>query len=90
MSKQYSIAHARANLPTIVDEVEAGSEVELTRRGRPVAIVISRQRYARLQAARPRFGDRYRAFLERFQLEDIGADDLEGLRQPGVGRAVDL
>lgn len=90
MPKQYSIADARANLPTIVDEVEAGSEIELTRRGKPVAMVISRQQYARLQAERPRFGDRYRAFLERFGLEDIGADDFEGVRQPGVGRAVDL
>lgn len=90
MSKQYSIADARAKLPTIVDEVEAGGAIELTRRGKPVAMVISKQQYARLQAERPRFGDRYRAFLEQFELEDIGTDAFQGLRQPGVGRAVDL
>jgi len=90
MSKRYSIADARANLPTIVDEVEAGGEIELTRRGKPVAMMISRRQYARLQSDRPRFGDKYRAFLERFQWEDIAADSFEGLRQPTAGRTVDL
>jgi prevent-host-death family protein len=41
MSKQYSIAEARRNLPTLVNEVESGTEVELTRRGTPVAVVVS-------------------------------------------------
>jgi prevent-host-death family protein len=40
-SKQYSIAQARSSLPTIVDEAQAGVDVELTRRGKPVAAVIS-------------------------------------------------
>ena len=90
MSKQYSIVDARAKLPKILDEVEAGGEIELTRRGKPVAMVISKQRYERLQAERPRFGDRYRAFLERLQMEGIGAQDFAGLRQPDVGRTVEL
>ncbi|HTQ03845.1 MAG TPA: type II toxin-antitoxin system prevent-host-death family antitoxin [Polyangiaceae bacterium] len=33
MAKTYTTANARAKLADIVDEVEAGSEVELTRRG---------------------------------------------------------
>ena len=36
MSKRYSIADARRNLPSLVDEAESGAEVELTRRGKAV------------------------------------------------------
>ena len=38
MSKSYSVANARARLANIVHEVEAGAEVELTRRGKKVAV----------------------------------------------------
>jgi prevent-host-death family protein len=74
MEKQYSIANARANLSAICNEVEAGGEIALTRRGKPVAVVISCRRYARLLSDRPTFRDRYRAYLDRFCLEEIGVD----------------
>ena len=41
MTKRYSVAEARSSLPTIVDQVEAGQEIELTRRGIGVAVVVS-------------------------------------------------
>ena len=75
MSHQYSIAEARSRLPTIVDEAEAGGEIELTRRGKPVAVVVSCQAFERLRDRRRHFGDAYRAFLERHSLEEIGLDD---------------
>lgn len=36
----YSIADAKARLSELVDKVEAGEIVELTRRGKPVARVV--------------------------------------------------
>lgn len=92
MTKRYSIAEARASLPSIVDEVEAGNEIELTRRGKSVAVVLSRQLYDRMRAPRPAFADGYTAFRERFDLKEIGdeGDVFEGLRDPAPGRAVDL
>jgi prevent-host-death family protein len=72
---QYSIAEARSRLPTIVDEAEAGGEIELTRRGKPVAVVVSSQAFERLRGGRRHFGDTYRAFLERHSLKEIGLDD---------------
>ena len=36
MSRKYSIAEARARLPAIIDQAEAGQEIEVTRRGKPV------------------------------------------------------
>ena len=75
MSHRYSIAEARSRLPTIVDEAEAGREIELTRRGRPVAVVVSLQAFERLRGDRRQFGEAYRAFLEQHSLDEIG---LEG------------
>ena len=36
----YNVTDARANLPEILDRVEAGDEVTLTRHGRPVAVIV--------------------------------------------------
>jgi len=38
MQKQYSIAEAKNKLPAIIHDVEEGSIVQFTRRGRPVAV----------------------------------------------------
>lgn len=90
ISKRYSIAEARANLPSIIDEVAAGGEVELTRRGKPIAVVISRQEYDRLRSARPRFTDAYQRFLGRFRLEEVGLerDFFDAVRGSEPGRKV--
>ena len=92
MSHRYSIAEARSRLPTIVDEAEAGREIELTRRGQPVAVVVSCQAFERLRGPRRRFGDAYRAFLDRYALDEIGLDDNLGssTRDKTVGRTVVL
>lgn len=37
--KSYSVAEARAQLTSLLDAVSAGEEVEITRRGKPVALV---------------------------------------------------
>src|SRR5688500_16236289 len=95
MSKRYSVAEARAALPAIIDEVAAGSEVELTRRGKPVAVVVSRQEYDRLRAAKPKFAEAYAHFLQRFKLNEVGLDDdffdtLRDKREKSSGRKVRL
>jgi prevent-host-death family protein len=52
MPKRYSIAEARSNLPSIVGQAEAGREIELTRRGKPVAVLVSLQEGACVAGAR--------------------------------------
>ena len=74
MTKSYSMADARANLSDILDAVEDGKEVQLTRRGFPVAVVLSQERYDALRGERSNFGDAYRAFIERHAPVDIGLD----------------
>jgi prevent-host-death family protein len=92
MAKSYSVADARAQLPEILDEVQAGKEVELTRRGRRVAIVLSPQRYEALSGKHSSFADAYRAFVVRHAPEDIGLepDFFDSLRNREPGRKVRL
>src|SRR5690606_17744107 len=92
MQKRYSISQARANLPSIVDRVEGGESVELTRRGKPVAAVISIQDLERLRARRASFSTAYGRFLGQWALEDVGVEDgfFDAARDAGPGRDVDL
>jgi prevent-host-death family protein len=92
MSKRYSIADARANLPSIVDEAESGQAIELTRRGKPVAVIVSLRELERLRGARPQFSDAYRKFLESHTPRDVGidADFFRSMRDREPGRKVSL
>lgn len=91
MSRKYSMAEARSSLPRIIDEAQAGLEVELTRRGQPVAVVVSRREVDRLRAKRQHFGGAYRRFLEQFSLDEIGLErDLAATREKSTGRKVSL
>ncbi|MEP7000571.1 MAG: type II toxin-antitoxin system Phd/YefM family antitoxin [bacterium] len=92
MTHRYSIAEARSRLPTIVDQAEAGGEVQLTRRGKPVAAVVGLRELERLRGERPQFGAAYRAFLEEHALDEIGLeDDAFALsREKSAGRKVVL
>ena len=92
MSRRYSIAEARSNLPTIVDQAEGGQEIELTRRGIPVAVVISLREVVRLRGERAPFGDAYRRFLKAHSLHEVGLDDgfFNSTRGGEAGRKVAL
>jgi prevent-host-death family protein len=92
MSRKYSIAEARASLPAIVDQAEAGQEIELTRRGKPVAAVVSVRELARLRGAAGSFAAAYGKFLKEHDLAEEGLDEefAVSLRDRGAGRSVSL
>ena len=92
MAQSYAIAEARANLPTLVDEVEAGAAVELTRRGKVVAIMISVAEYQRLRSKHPSFQEAYQRFLKKHSLDKVGLEPnfARKLRDRSSGRKVDL
>jgi len=92
MSRRYSIADARTSLPTIVDQAEAGERIELTRRGKPVAVVVSVREFERLRGDRPRFADAYRKFLDKHSVQEIGleSDFAATARDKTTGRKVSL
>jgi antitoxin Phd len=92
VTKEYSIADARRNLPGVVDAVEAGAEVRLTRRGRPVAVVVSVDEFDRLKQKRASFAEAFGEFRKRFPEGSGGVERRYwgSLRDRGSGRKVVL
>src|SRR5437867_12575026 len=90
MSQRYSIAEARSRLPSIVDQAEAGAEIELTRRGQPVAVLVSHREFERLRGKRLHFRDAYRKFLKTHPLQELGVDEdfAASVRDRTTGRKV--
>ena len=88
MGKQYPIGRARDRLPAIVHEVERGSAVELTRRGKPVAVMVSVQDYQRLSSGRPDFWGALEAFRRSVDLRelDIQPGTFDAVRETSPGR----
>ena len=91
MSNRYSIAEARDSLAKLVHDAEKGVAVELTRRGKPVAILVSLNEYEKLQKRSMSFWEAFEQFRTEVDLKSIGIEPstFEGLRDRTRGRAVD-
>jgi prevent-host-death family protein len=91
MSKRYSIAEARHNLAAIVHEAERESPVELTRRGEPVAVLLSLEAYQRLLSKEIHFWDAYTAFCNSIDLAQLNIEPslFEDVRDRSPGREMD-
>jgi antitoxin Phd len=74
MNKRYSIADARNRFPALVHEAEQGCTVQITRRGRPVAVLLSLQEYSRLTGDRGGYWDAVQRWRQETDLE--GMDDV--------------
>ncbi len=85
---RYSIAEARNRFAEIVHDLKHVSRVEVTRRGRPVAILISVEEFEILLSGNVTFTGAYEAFRSKFDLarEGIEPADFEGLRDQSPGR----
>ena len=64
MDDGYSIAEARNNLARLVHDAEDGDPVHLTRRGLPVAVILSLADYEHMRAAGEGLWDRLRRFRD--------------------------
>jgi len=87
--RRYSIARARAELPTLLRAVERGAEIEISRRGAPIAVILSVADRARL-SARKSFGDAFDAFVAGAASPAVGRDHFAHLRSRSPGRKVKL
>lgn len=92
MQKQFSIAEAKNRLPSIIHYIEKGPYVELTRRGKPVAVLLSIQEYERLSHKYTGFWNALSVFRQNIHDEgiEISNKDFEDLRDPFTGREVEL
>jgi len=88
MMPRYSIAEARNRFAEIVHDLKHVSRVEVTRRGRPVAILISIEEFEMLRAGSVTFTSAYEAFRNTFYLAkaEIEPKAFEDLRDPSPGR----
>jgi prevent-host-death family protein len=85
--RRYSVAEARDRLPALVHEAQA-VPVEITRRGTPVAAIVSIEDYQQVLRARQGFGDLYERFRREAASADLDAASraLVDLRDPSPGR----
>ena len=86
-------ASARANLAELVREAEAGRSVELTRRGKSVAVLVGSEQYDRLLGRGARFSaawDAFRAEVDVPSLEIEPEEIFAGVRDASPGRGSDL
>jgi prevent-host-death family protein len=67
---QTSIAGARDKLASLVHQAEDGAAVEITRRGRPVAVLLSYHEYQRLLGEGPSFWDAMMAWRNSSHVDD--------------------
>ena len=86
-----SVADAKNNLPKLLHRVENGAAVHITRRGKPVAVLLSEAEYARLTVPTEQ-----RGFWEHivemraepdFEPATLSADEVAGWRDHSPGRA---
>ena len=66
MARKVSIAEARNHLTVLIHDVERGKKVELTRRGKRVAVLVSCDEYDRLRATRPSLDQALQAWQKAF------------------------
>ncbi len=86
--KSLSIAEAKSHLSQLVHQVEDGPPVQLTRRGRPVAMVVSIRDYQRFTPGHDVW-DAVRKLRESHDLEalDIDPDEVFAVEHdPSPGR----
>lgn len=87
LTEHHSIADARRNLPSLVRDAENGETVEITRKGEPVAVLVSHREFERLASGRRGFGEAYEEFANAVGLSELALDPDElfgGVRQVGL------
>ena len=89
----YSIAQARNNLAALVHHVESDGPIQLTRWGKPVAVLVSRADYERLKGEG---SEGLWSSIERFRSthdladEPLLLDEVEGWRDRSEPRQVEF
>jgi prevent-host-death family protein len=92
LGQSVSVAEARGNLADIVDAVERGERVQITRRGKPVAVMISVDEMRRLASPRLSFAAVYDIWRLHFEPQDLDLEPshFDSLRDRSAGRDVKL
>ncbi len=89
MTRKVSVAEAKGKLPSIIHEVEQGSRVEITRHGKPVAVMVPMADYERLRERGRDFWNDLIKVRKVMSAEAIIVEDADflGLRDTEEGRS---
>jgi antitoxin Phd len=92
MLKSFSIAEARHDLAALVHQLDHRHRIELTRRGKPVAMLMSLSEFNRLATPARRFWEAYESFAETVDLHRLGIEPevYFNVRDRFSGREVNL
>ena len=92
MDKQFPISEAKNKLPALIHGVEHGPAVQLTRHGKPVAVLISIGQYMRLTHRPKNFWTSLNAFRKSADTSTLlsSGNHFSDQRDRSPGRAVDL
>ncbi|MFZ2986936.1 type II toxin-antitoxin system Phd/YefM family antitoxin [Ideonella sp.] len=88
-----SIAEAKARFAELVHEAETGTPVRITRRGKPVAVLMAEADFARLQIPEmgwAAFSQAWRDQMTAEALPLLSEAELEGLRDRSERSALEL
>lgn len=84
MQSEWQLQEAKNNLSQLIKQAAGGDAQVVTVHGKPTAVVLSAEAYARL--TRPRQGKLSAALLR----PDLAGDDLDIARSREAGRDVEL
>lgn len=88
MNKTVSIAQARDNLVALLKTLRRESVIRITRRGTPVAVLLSVEGYDRLTSGKTGFWSAYSRFRQQVDIAEleIGPEVFEADRGGGLPR----
>jgi len=91
-ANKVSVAEARQHFARLIERARQGKTIEITRRGEPVAVLLSASEYSAITGERPSFIDAMSQVRERLGVDEleIGDADFEGLRGESPGREISL
>lgn len=75
MAKRLSVAEARHQLPRVLHEIEEGGAVEITRRGKAVAVLMSTAEYQRLTEKKPDLWEALQEWRKTVDWDTLGDVD---------------
>lgn len=89
--REYSVAQARDRLASLVHEAERGRAIHITRRGRPVAVLISEAEFQRVRGRATRgVGDAILQWRAKHGGVDLRDEEIAAWRDRSSGELPDL
>jgi antitoxin (DNA-binding transcriptional repressor) of toxin-antitoxin stability system len=71
MHKTVTMAYARKHLHALVREAEQGTAIQITRLGKPVAVIVFTQSGQTVPQRKVDFWEKYLAFRQQFDLAEL-------------------